>query len=330
MSDVSAFRCGRVAVVGRPNAGKSTLVNRLVGRKVAIVSAVPQTTRNVILGVRNEPGCQLIFIDTPGVHLPKHELNRRMVAEAYAAMEGVDAIVAVIDASARMGRGDRFVIERVQATGIPFVLLLNKADRVKPKERLLPVIAELAAGPAVAVVPASALHGQGLDGLLTELRALVPEGPAQLPLDLATDQTERFMIAELIREKVLDATREEVPHATTVLVDALRETEGAGERPRLVVDASLVVEKENQKAILIGRGGQMLKRIGTAARLDVEEQLGVSCRLNLFVKVVRKWREDRAVLAQVFEGSRGVVPGRPSAEELLAQLSDVPPPEDDE
>jgi GTP-binding protein Era len=245
-------------------------------------------------------------------------------------MESVDAIVVVIDASAQIGRGDRFVVERVEATGLPFVLLLNKADRVKPKERLLPLIAEMSVGPAVAVVPGSALHGPGLEGLLQELRRLIPEGPAQLPADLATDQTERFMIAELIREKVLDATRQEVPHATTVLVDALRETEGGDDRPRLVVDASLVVEKENQKAILIGRGGQMLKRIGTAARLDLEQQLGVSCRLNLFVKVIRKWREDRGVLSQVFEGSRGVVPGRPTADELLSELSASPPPDDDE
>jgi len=244
-----------------------------------------------------------------------------MVAEAYAALDGVDAIVLVVDVSERIGRGDRHVLERVEATGTPFVLLLNKADRVKPKEKLLPIIAELSEGPAVAVVPASALHGAGVEGLLAELRRLLPEGPAELPTDLATDQTERFLVAELIREKVLDATREEVPHATTVLVDSLREAEGAEGRPRLIVDASLVVEKENQKAIVIGRGGQMLKRIGTAARLDIEKQLDISCRLNLFVKVIRKWREDRAVLSQVFDGNRGVVPDRLSSDALLAELS---------
>lgn len=322
MSEPGGFRCGHVAVLGRPNAGKSTLVNQLVGRKVAIVSAVPQTTRTTILGIRHEPGAQLIFVDTPGIHVPKHELNRRMVAEAYTALAAVDIAIHVIDAADRVGGGDSFVAKRIRDEGAPWIVALNKVDRVRPKERLLPLMQRFADEGAAAVVPISALDGRNLEGLLTEIRARLPEAPPTYPSDLTTDQTERFMVAELIRERVLEATREEVPHATTVLLDALEERTRPEGSTLLVVEASLVVEKENQKGILIGRGGQMLKRIGTAARAEIEERLGVSCHLGLFVKVVRRWREDRAVLSAVFSGNRGVRPDARSAEELLAELAD--------
>ncbi len=304
---IEPFRCGHVAIVGRTNAGKSTLVNRLVGEKISIVSPTPQTTRNLIIGVLNEPSCQVILVDTPGFHVPEHELNRRMVADAQASMGGVDAIVQVIDASDRVGRGDDFVAQRVRAAETPFVVALNKVDEVRPKQKLLPLMERFADG-AVAVVPISARDGEGIAALLDVVRGLLPESPAIYPRDITTDQTERFQVAELIREKILLATREEIPHATAVLVERIEEKARDAQRgPLLVVEAVLAVEKENQKAILIGRGGAMLQRIGTAARLDIEEQIDMRCHLALVVSVLPRWREDRGVLERLFAGTRALM-----------------------
>lgn len=306
-----AFRCGHVALIGRSNAGKSTLLNRLVGRKVAIVSPVPQTTRTLVVGVRNRPDAQVVFVDTPGVHLPQHALNRRMLEETRGALQGVDAAVVLIDVSDKMGKGDSYVLDMVRATGIPHVVGLNKVDVVGRKSRLLPLIAELARegqpDAPLAVVPLSGLEGTNVEELLDELVKVLPESPAIYPRDITTDQSERFLLAELIREKVLHATREEVPHATTVLVDAVEDKPRESGRDVLVVHATLAVEKEGQKGILIGRGGEMLKRIGSEARKDIEERLDVSCHLALHVKVIPRWRDDRRVLAEMFEGTRDVV-----------------------
>jgi len=312
---VSGFRCGRVAVIGRTNAGKSTLLNRLVGEKVAIVSPVPQTTRHALLGVHAAEGLQVLFVDTPGVHAPQHELNRRMLEQTWGTLDGVDAVVLVLDASDRFGKGDAFALRRVRESGLPFVIALNKVDRVKPRERLLPMIERLhaEAGPH-AIVPISALEGDNVERLVDELRVLLPEGPPLLPTDIASDQSERFFVAELIREKVLLATREEVPHATAVLIDAVEEKRGREGRPLLVVKASLVVEKPNQKGILIGKGGAMLKRIGTAARQDIEQLLGTACHLELFVRVSPRWRNDQRVLAEVFAEHRAPVEEAPAPE----------------
>jgi GTP-binding protein Era len=302
---MSEFRCGRIAVVGRTNAGKSTLINRLVGEKVAIVSNVPQTTRLALIGVLNAEGTQFVFVDTPGIHAPKHALNRRMLEQTWAAMEGVDAVLLLIDASDRFGRGDRAALERVKATGLPWVLGLNKVDLVKPKSKLLPMIERFdREQEPKAIVPISATGQEHFEALLGELRALLPEAPAQYPTDIASDQTERFFLAELIREKVLHATRQEVPHATTVFIEAIDEAQGKKGKPLLVVKAALAVEKPNQKGILIGKGGAMLKRMGTAARLDIEEQLGTACHLELFVRVAPEWRNDERVLGEVFAEHR--------------------------
>jgi GTP-binding protein Era len=303
------FRCGHVAIVGRTNAGKSTLVNRLVGEKVSIVSPVPQTTRNLVIGVRNEPDAQLVLVDTPGFHAPEHAMNRRMIEDATGSMSGVDVIVQLIDVSDAIGKGDAFVTSRAKGAGPPLVIALSKVDRVRPKERLLPIMERLAEEGAAAIVPISAVDGTGLEGLVAEIRERLPESPAIYPKDITTDQTERFLIAELVREKILLATRQEIPHATTVLVESVEEKIRPDGRTVLVVGARIAVEKENQKAILIGKGGSMLKRVGSDARRDIESLLNVRCHLSLEVAVMARWREDPRVLDRIFEGTRAMVAG---------------------
>ncbi len=303
----AAFRCGHVAVVGRTNAGKSTLINQLVGEKVAIVSPTPQTTRTIVIGVVNRPGAQVVLVDTPGFHKPQHELNRRMMREAEGSLEGVDATIVVVDAAGSPGRGDDYVLDRVRQAGMPFVVALNKIDRLSNKAQLLPLMERLWELGPKAIVPLSARDGSGVPELLTEILALLPESPAIYPADITTDQTERFMVAELIREKILLATREEIPHASTVIIEGVQEKARRGAPPVLVVNARLLAEKENQKAILIGKGGEMLKRIGTAARLDIEQQLGIKCHLSLQVGLHAKWRDDHAMLDRMLAGTRALI-----------------------
>ena len=306
-STSTPMRCGHVAIVGRTNAGKSTLINRLVGEKVSIVSPVPQTTRNLVIGVRNEPGMQVVLVDTPGFHKPEHELNRRMIGETRGTMSGVDGIVLVVDASARIGSGDDFALKLVRKTGVPFLIALNKVDRIVSKERILPMLERFADAEAMAVIPISAADGTQVDALLAEIGRLLPEGPAIYPTDITTDQTERFLVAELIREKILLATRDEVPHASVVLVERVQEKRGKGGKPLLVVEATIAVEKDNQKAILIGKQGAMLKHMGTAARHDIEAALGMQCHLALTVAVRHRWREHGETLERVFSGTRALI-----------------------
>lgn len=301
------FRCGHVAIVGRTNAGKSTLVNRLVGEKISIVSPTPQTTRTIVVGVCNRPGAQVLLVDTPGFHKPQHEMNRRMMREAEGALEGVDAVIVLVDASDRPGRGDDYVLQRAREAGPPWVVALNKVDRMSRKSELLPLIEKYhALGPA-AVVPISAADGMGVEDLLGEVIKLLPESPALHPPDITTDQTERFLVSELIREKILLATREEIPHATTVIVESMEDKPRAEGPGVLVVQARLLAEKENQKAILIGKGGAMLKKIGTAAREEIEKLLGVRCHLSLQVGLHPRWREDEGLLEEMFAGSRAIL-----------------------
>jgi GTP-binding protein Era len=304
-----SFRCGHVAIVGRTNAGKSTLVNRLVGEKISIVSPTAQTTRNLVIGIRNTPGAQVVLVDTPGFHLPQHELNRRMIDEAQGSMQGVDAIVLVIDASDRVGKGDQFALERVKATGTPFVLAFNKVDRVRPTSKLLPTLTRFAEAGAAALVPISGATGDNVETLIAQVVALLPEAPPIYPVDITTDQTERFLVAELIREKILLATRQEVPHAAVVLIDRMAEKKGKDGKPLLVVAATIAVEKDNQKAILIGRQGSMLKHVGSEARKDVESELGIHAHLALTVIVHPRWREDASVLERIYAGTRAIITG---------------------
>jgi GTP-binding protein Era len=295
------MKAGFVSLVGRPNAGKSTLLNRLVGQKVAIVSDKPQTTRFRIVGVRNTPGGQMVFIDTPGIHKPMHRMNRRMVDTALETLREVDVVVLVVDATEKPGHGDRFVLDLLKTTTAPAVLALNKVDRVR-KPALLPLIESYAkAAPFVAIVPISALAGDGVPALEREILSALPEGEPLYPDDYLTDQTERGLAAELIREKVLAHTRDELPYTTAVIIDQYEEP--AHDRAPTRIFASILVDHDSQKPIVVGKGGDMIKRIGTEARTDLEEMIGGPVYLDLHVKVRHDWRDDERILDDM--GLRG-------------------------
>ncbi|HUF48053.1 MAG TPA: GTPase Era [Vicinamibacterales bacterium] len=298
------MRAGFAALVGRPNAGKSTILNAFVGQKVAIVSDKPQTTRHRIQGVRNAPAGQIVFLDTPGIHKPQHRMNQRMVDSAIGALRDVDAVVLVVDATERPGTGDRYVLERLREAKTTAVLALNKIDRVQPKAALLPVMQEYArALPFAAVVPVSALTGEGLTALEQEILAALPEGEPLFPDDYLTDQTQRTLAAELIREKLLHHTREELPYSTAVVIDAFEEPAAPGGLTRIY--ASILVDHDSQKPIVVGKGGAMIKRIGTEAREDLERMLDGRVHLDLHVKVRRDWRDDERLLDEMGLGRRG-------------------------
>jgi GTPase len=286
-------RSGHVAIVGRPNAGKSTLLNTLVGAKVAIVSDKPQTTRSRILGVKNYPDGQLVFVDTPGIHRPLHRMNVRMVDAALEALREVDVVVLVFDASSRPGHGDEYVTSLLQQVRAPVVLALNKVDLVS-KPTLLPLIERAQRWHAfAAIVPVSAVTGDGVDRLERVLLEQVPEGEPLYPEDFLTDQPERMLVAETVREKVLQHTRAELPFSTAVVVDRFDEED----RDRLLrLYCTIVVEQASQKAIVIGRGGALIKRIGTEARKDLEAAFDTRVYLDLRVKVNPDWRNDDRAL----------------------------------
>jgi GTP-binding protein Era len=289
-----AFRSGFVAVVGKPNAGKSTLVNRLVGQKVAIVTSRPQTTRNRILGIVNRPKAQVVLIDTPGIHRATTLLGRQMMAEVNQAVEGIDLLAVMVDASAGLTREDRLAFERARQFRRPVFLLLNKIDRIA-KSALLPLIEACSKELSFAeIIPVSALTGDGIDLALERLIAHLPEGEPYFPKDQVTDQPERFLAAEIVREKAMTNTKQEVPHAVAVRIEAFEESQ------KLVrIGAIISVEREGQKGILIGSGGERLKAIGTAARLELEEILGVKVFLELRVKVDPDWRQDARRVQQL-------------------------------
>jgi len=296
-----AFHSGFVCILGRPNAGKSTLLNALVGERLAIISPKPQTTRNRILGIVHIPqqgkrgGAQVILIDTPGVHKPDSSLGRKMMVEVREALEGCDLILLIVDVTKRLGAEDEFALKMAQQTGTPVFLLLNKVDLLRDKKALLPIIEDYRKRHDFKeVIPLSALKKEGLDLLLEELVEALPAGPRYFSEDQITDQPVRFMAAEIIREQVLLATKEEVPYATTVVVDQFEE------EPRLTrVAATIYCDREGQKAILVGKGGQMLKKIGTAARHNIERMLGTKVFLELFVKVQPGWRDSRAFVDEL-------------------------------
>ena len=291
------MRSGFVALVGRPNAGKSTLLNRLVGTKLAIVSDKPQTTRNRIVGVRTYPGGQIAFLDTPGIHKPLRRLNARMMDVARGALREVDVVALVIDATAPEGAGDRYVRDLVATAATPVVVALNKVDLVE-KPALLPVIARLnALGLASDIVPVSAATGENVERLEAVLLAHLPEGEPLFPEDYLTDQPERFFAAELVREQVLRHTHAELPFSTAVVVDAFEEPETPGGLLRL--HCSILVERASQKPILLGKGGAMIKAIGTAARHALEAFFDTRVFLDLHVKVKQDWRDDPRTLADL-------------------------------
>jgi GTP-binding protein Era len=312
------LRSGFVSILGRPNAGKSTLINALVGEKIAIVTSKPQTTRTRIHGVLEvparkgkHPAAQIVFVDTPGVHKPESWLDRRMMQEVHDALESRDAVLLIVDATRRLDlpqvelqkedeavkkrskSEDAFALQLIKKLDCPVFLLINKIDLV-PKEKLLPLIAQLSAlHPFAEVIPISARKGDGLDRLVTKLVEYLPEGERYFPKDQFTDQPERFLVAELIRERILQETGEEVPYASAVVIERFEEPQPEENRPLTRIAAAIYCERPGQKAILIGKGGSKLKSIGTNARKEIESLLGTRVFLELHVIVEEGWRERR-------------------------------------
>jgi len=287
-------KAGFVSLVGRPNAGKSTLLNRLVGTKLAIVSDKPQTTRNRILGVRNYDDAQVVFLDTPGIHRPLHRMNVRMVDAAVETMQEVDVLGLVVDAPEAGGKGDDYVLELAKTSPAPVFLILNKIDLMK-RSRLLPMIESYSRKAAFAeIVPVSAATGENVDRLERAIIDRLPEGEPLYPADYLTDQPERFFAGEIVREKLLQFTRAEIPFSSAVIVDRFEEPDREGGLLKLY--CTIVVDRESHKPIVVGRGGEMIKRIGTAARQDLERFFDTRVFLDLHVRVKSEWREDERVL----------------------------------
>jgi GTP-binding protein Era len=288
------IRSGFVAVVGRPNAGKSTLINALVGAKVSIVTPVPQTTRNRILGIANRPGAQVVFMDTPGIHKPLSRLNQQMMSFVRQALQDRDLTVLIVDASQPFGRGDEYALNLLKEHASRAILALNKIDTMS-KTRLLPLIDRYSKLHAFEeVFPISALRRDGLEDLLQAVIRLLPEGPAYFPPDTYTDQPERFLAGELIREQVIRHTRQELPYVSAVLVEEFKESE-----TMTTIRAAVVVEKESQRPIVLGASGTMIKGIGTAARTELEKLFPPKVFLELFVKVQPHWRDNPSLVHEL-------------------------------
>jgi len=296
MSTPSSYRAGHVALIGRPNAGKSTLLNRLVGEKIAAVSNKPQTTRFKILGIVTRPDGQILLVDTPGVHKPGYELNRRMMAAVHDALLAVDLVCLIRDASAPTGNGDRFVLDLVKQSEKPALLLLNKTDKLADKSKLLPLI-EWYQGKHEwqAVVPISALKGDQVEQLLAEMVQNLPEAEPLFSEDDLTDQPVRVLASEIVREKILEQTGEEIPYVTAVVTERWEEVREDFTR----IYCAIFVERESQKKIIIGHGAARLKQIGMRARHDIEKMLGHRCHLELFVKVEDDWRDREHLLDEM-------------------------------
>jgi GTPase len=292
MPSPEPHKSGFVAVVGRPNSGKSTLINALVGAKVSIVTAVPQTTRNRILGIVHRPGAQIVLMDTPGIHRPLSRLNQRMMAFVRQALEERDLALLIVDASAGFGKGDEYALVLLKEYAPPGILLLNKID-VIAKPRLLPLMDRYAKlHDFEEIIPISAKTGEGLEEVTRQIIARLPEGPAYFPEDLYTDQPERFLASEIIREKVITHTRQELPYVTAVLIESFEESDTLTK-----ISSTIVVERESQKPIVIGAGGRQIKQIGTEARLELEKLFPPKVFLDLQVRVEPHWRDNRAIVA---------------------------------
>ncbi len=296
-SPVDGFRCGTVTLVGRPNAGKSTLLNRLVGTKISIVSNKPQTTRHRISGVLTEDRGQAVFVDTPGVHRPHYRMNRRMMRATRQAMLNVDLVAVIVDASERRGGGIDYLIDTLGTVAAPTVLLLNKIDRIA-KPQLLPTIDWFQRRHDFAdIIPISAVAGDNLDAFLDAVFRHLPPGPLLYPDETTTDRSARFMVAEMVREELLHRTREELPYTTAVTVDRWEESDDG--ESTVQIGATIYVERDGQKPIVIGKGGSMLRRVGTAARRQIEELIGRHVVLELWVKVKPEWRQQARLLDEM-------------------------------
>lgn len=293
MNDATNFKSGFIAIIGRPNVGKSTLMNCLLGEKISIISDKPQTTRNRIRGILTLPDAQLVFLDTPGIHKPLHKMNEIMVKTALGTYGEVDVIMLLVEATERPGAGDKFIIETLSKIKTPVFLVINKVDLIA-KERLLPLMQELSGlYPFAEIIPVSALK-QDLGGLMDAILKRLPKGPKYFPDDQLTDQPERFVVTEIIREKIFELTKEEIPYSTAVVIEQMKE------EPNLTsIHAMIYVDRDSQKGIVIGKNGALLKEIGTRARLDAEKLLGVKVFLQLWVKVKKGWRDDDHMLRDV-------------------------------
>ncbi|MGM0880637.1 MAG: GTPase Era [Bacillota bacterium] len=290
--DSKKFKSGFVAIIGRPNVGKSTLMNHLIGQKIAIMSDKPQTTRNKIHGVYTTNDTQIVFLDTPGIHKPQSKLGNYMMQTAESALKEVEAALFLIDAAEGLGGGDRFIIEQLKKVKTPVFLVMNKIDKVEP-EQLLPMIAQYNELYEFAeIVPISALKGNNVDTLLEQISRYLPEGPQYYPADQITDHPEQFVCSELIREKILHMTREEIPHSIAVTIEDMRVKENGV----VYIGAVIFVERDSQKGIIIGKKGELLKEVGKQARKDIEALLGSRIFLELWVKVKKDWRNQERVL----------------------------------
>ena len=288
------FKSGFVAIVGRPNVGKSTFMNYVLGQKIAIMSDKAQTTRNKIQGVYTKDDAQIVFLDTPGIHKPKHELGEFMVKSAYSALKEVDAVLFMVNVSEKRGPGDDFIIEKLKGIKTPIFLVLNKIDLVTPEVLLERVESYKDALDFAGVFPISVLQGTNVNELMEGLINALPEGPQYYPADQITDHPEYFVVSELIREKILQLTQEEIPHSVAVTVDKMQKDEF----DKVHVYANIIVERKSQKGIIIGKGGRLLKEIGTRARRDIQQLLGNKVYLELWVKVEKDWRKRKSNLQE--------------------------------
>lgn len=288
-----SFKSGFVTIIGRPNAGKSTLLNFILGEKISIVSRKPQTTRNVVRGVKNLPEAQVVFLDTPGIHKPKGLLNEFMVKAALAAVKDVDCVIYLLDSTRGSGEEEEFILKNLKAVRCPVILAINKVDAVE-KQKLLPLIERFSKEFSFKdIIPISALKGEGVDSLMDCVVGILSGGPKYFPDDELTDRPERFIVAEIIREKIFRLTQEEVPYSTAVMVEEFKEREG---KNLIYIRAMIAVERDSQKAIIIGKKGDMLKKIGSEARTDIESLLQAKVFLELFVKVEKEWTKDKRAL----------------------------------
>lgn len=287
------FKSGFISIIGRPNVGKSTFINRVIGQKIAIMSDKPQTTRNKVQGVLTTNGAQFIFIDTPGIHKPKHKLGDFMMKVAQNTLKEVDVILFMVNAEEGYGRGEEFILEKFQNIKTPIFLIINKIDRIHPDALLTIIDSYKEKYEFAEIVPISALEGNNVDNLLNIIKNYLPAGPQYYPADQVTDHPERFIITELIREKALHLTREEVPHSLAVVMDKM---ERKSDKEMIHVMATIIVERDSQKGIIIGKQGKMLKEIGKRARADIEHLLGSKVFLELWVKVQKDWRNKASQL----------------------------------
>ena len=294
MHQQKGYKSGFVSIVGRPNVGKSTFLNRVIGQKIAIMSDKPQTTRNKVQGVLTQENSQTIFIDTPGIHKPKHKLGEFMLKVSRNALKEVDIIMFMVNAEQKIGKGDEFIIEMLEGNQTPVFLVINKIDQVHPDELAGIIDSYKDKFNFAEIIPISALQGNNVDALLTTIEKYLPEGPQYYPADQITDHPERFIISELIREKVLHTTREEIPHSIAVVIDKIKRDE---ENENMIrVQATIMVERDSQKGIVIGKKGALLKQVGIEARKDIEMLLGSKVFLELWVKVQKDWRNKQTHL----------------------------------